>query len=374
MFPPIFINQSVNYLTIDIVNAYANKYDSIKLVAGRILKSNRPLSDKVKIASIVCYKKTSLFQRVTSWLIAAIQIFFILLFQSKHSLIVYVTNPPFSYFASLLLPNPFIIIMYDIYPDALKAISITPQNILYRGWSQINKYIFRKAEHIYTLSDGMGKQLMQYVDENKISIIPNWSTMGDIVQIDRDDNPFVKKYKLANKFIIMYSGNIGYTHNVEIIMEMAKRLINEDNIRFVIIGNGGKKQTLVQLVATENLHNCQFLDWQPESCLSQSLSAADLSIVTLATDVANVSVPSKTYNLLAVGSPLLCIAPRASEIGRLVEKEKCGACYDSTEVDAMVNFIIELRNNPNYRKELSFNARKASKQYTYKNAEQYVWF
>lgn len=118
--------------------------------------------------------------------------------------------------------------------------------------------------------------------------------------------------------------------------------------------------------------NCSFLDWQPTDKIRYSLSAADLSIVTLTEDTAFVSVPSKTYNILSVGSPLLCIAPKESEIGMLVEREKCGKCYERNEIKEMTNYILQLKENISYKIELSRNALNAATKYTFDNANLYV--
>ena len=80
-------------------------------------------------------------------------------------------------------------------------------------------------------------------------------------------------------------------------------------------------------VKDKNLKNCYFLPWQPSQDLKYSLSAADISIITLTDETALVSVPSKTYNLLAVGTPLLCIASDESELAHLVAAYDCGRCF-----------------------------------------------
>ena len=214
--------------------------------------------------------------------------------------------------------------------------------------------------------------LRQYVDESKIRVIPNWASLSGLIPINPNDNFFLKTNNIENKFVIMYSGNIGYTHNVEVILELAKKLILVKDIHFVIIGDGGKKQQLVKYADEYNLINCSFLDWQPANKIRYSLSAADLSIVTLTEDTAFVSVPSKTYNILSVGSPLLCIAPKKSEIGVLIEYERCGKCYEVNEIEEMVDYILRLKEDVSYRDELSKNAFSAATKYTSDNANLYV--
>ena len=151
----------------------------------------------------------------------------------------------------------------------------------------------------------MKRLLSKYVDENRVKVIYNWSSNSDLRPIAKSDNPFILEHHLQDKFVVMYSGNIGYTHNVELIIELAIRFKDDNSIHFVIIGNGGKKQDLLKQAEMNGLQNCTFLDWQPADRIKYSLAAADLSVVTLTEETALVSVPSKTYNILAIGSPLL---------------------------------------------------------------------
>lgn len=368
----VIINQSTGYLTVDIVNAYCKVYKDVTLITGRVEEYERKLSPNVKIYKIISYNKSSIFKRTLTWAIGFVQIFFILLFKFSNVLIVYVTNPPITYFASLLLNNQYIIIVYDIYPDALRNMKISSNTLIYKFWAKINVRLYRNAIRIFTLSGGMKELLKQYVDESLVRVIPNWSSTNSLTPILKKDNPFIQEHGLQGKFVIMYSGNIGYTHNVEIILELARKLKETKEIYFMIIGNGGKKSQLIDLANQYNLSNCTFLDWQPANKMKYSLCAADLSVVTLTEDTAFVSVPSKTYNILSVGSPLLCIAPKKSEIGLLVEKEHCGQCFEKDEVERMICYINRLVEDEEYKASLARNALNAASHYTYENANQYV--
>ena len=368
----VFINQSTGYLMIDIVNAFASQCKKTALIAGSIKENERSLNPSTKVDKIVEYNRTSIFKRLLTWVWGTIQIYFKLLFKYRGWYVVYVTNPPLSYLLSLCLKNPFSVIVYDIYPDALTNIGIKKTNFLYRKWIKWNNKLFDKADKIFTLSDGMKKQLSSYTDNNKIESIPNWSASTKLHPINKEENIFIKSHNLTDKFIVLYSGNIGITHNVEYIIEVAKKLKNDNDIQFLIIGEGGKKKILENNVTKYGLNNCRFLTWQSVEMMPYSLASADIAVITLNDDTASLSVPSKTYNLLAVGAPLLCIAPKTSELNNLVSEYNNGRCFDKEAIKEMTEYILEVNNNPTLKKELSNNSLKASKQFTYKNAEQYV--
>ncbi len=368
----VFINQSTGYLMIDIVNAFASQCKETALIAGSIKENERSLNPSTKVDKIVEYNRTSIFKRLLTWVWGTIQIYFKLLFKYRGWYVVYVTNPPLSYLLSLCLKNPFSVIVYDIYPDALTNIGIKKTNFLYRKWIKWNNKLFDKADKIFTLSDGMKKQLSSYTDNNKIESIPNWSASTKLHPINKEENIFIKIHNLTDKFIVLYSGNIGITHNVEYIIEVAKKLKNDNDIQFLIIGEGGKKKILENNVTKYGLNNCRFLTWQSVEMMPYSLASADIAVITLNDDTASLSVPSKTYNLLAVGAPLLCIAPKTSELNNLVSEYNNGRCFDKEAIKEMTEYILEVNNNPTLKKGLSNNSLKASKQFTYKNAEQYV--
>lgn len=368
----VLINQSTGYLMIDVANAYASEYDEVVLLAGSIKRMERELDKSVSVKKIIAYNRNSTFKRIFTWLWSSFQIFFLMLFKYRKYEVVYFTNPPIAYLSSLLLKNRFSIVVYDIYPDALKNIGIKENNYIYKLWSRWNKTLFDKAEKIITLSDSMASQLSIYVNPEKINVIANWSGSDKIKPFEKSENIFIERNRLQEKFVVMYSGNIGYTHSVEAIIDVAIKLQNHSNIHFMIIGEGMKKEELKSIADENELLNCTFLTWQPYDLLPHSLSAADLAVISLNDATALLSVPSKTYNFLAAGAPLLCIAPQNSELASLIEKYENGACFDRSDIADIEEFIIKLSKDKGEQKRLSDNSIAASSNFSFKNAQLYL--
>lgn len=368
----VLINQSSGYLMVDIVNAYSEKYEDVTLFAGIIKEYERPLSPRVKIEKLIRYNKSSIFKRFCTWFYFFAEIIWKLKTKYKDAYVIYVTNPPLSYWAALFTKNAFSIIVYDIYPEALKNIGIKETHFIYRIWQTFNRKLFKRTDTIFTLSNGMKSLLSEYTDSSKIKVIYNWSSNSNLKPLDKKLNPFTKEHGLQNKFVVMYSGNIGYTHNVELLLELAIKFKQDPSIHFMIIGDGGKKADLMNTASLNSLTNCTFLNRLPAEKIRYSLAASNLSVVTLTEETAFVSVPSKIYNLLAVGSPLLCIAPKKSEIAKLVIEEKCGKVYEKTELEAMCIFVKQLKESSEMQQTMKMNSLKASEKYTYLNAKEYV--
>jgi len=368
----LIINQNSGYLTVDILNAYAKKYDKVVLIAGRISTVERQLNKNVRIQKIIKYNRENPFNRIFTWCIGSLQIFFLLLLRYQQYEVIYFTNPPMAYLSSLLLKNSFSIIVYDTYPDALKNIGINEKSIIYRLWSVSNKTLFKRADKIIALSNGMAERLSVYVEKGKIRVIPNWSGSDKFAPLIKEDNLFVTNNHMVGKFIVLYSGNMGITHNVETLIEVAKKLESKDKIHFLFIGEGDKKEKLQKKSHEYNLSNCTFLTWQHSSVLHYSLASADLAVITINKESAQLSVPSKTYNLLAVGSPLLCIAPENSELAALVHKYNNGNCFDNTDLDGIAQFILTIAENEDLKMLYSRNSLNAAKDFHFSNALKYI--
>lgn len=368
----VIINQNSGYLTIDIANAFSAHYDRTVLIAGRVKPMERALNPSVKIRKMIKYDRSSSARRLITWGWGTLQIFFLLLLRYRHYEVLYFTNPPMACLSSLLLRNRFSIVVYDAYPDALKNVGIKEGNPVYKIWSRWNKKLFARAEKVITLGEGMAKQLTQYVGREKIRVIPNWPGSDQFAPVAKEENPFIRELHFSDKFIVLYSGNMGLTHDLETIIEAAKKLEQNDHIQFVFIGEGEKKDRLVKLAEQYRLKNCTFLTWQPAEVLPYSLAAADLAVVALNEESAQLSVPSKTYNLMAVGAPFLCIAPRTSELALLVEKYHNGFCFEKDNLDEISSLIISLSDNKTLRDQLSVNSLKASKDFHHSNALKYL--
>jgi glycosyltransferase involved in cell wall biosynthesis len=260
----------------------------------------------------------------------------------------------------------------DVYPDVLKLYNVSERNIFYQIWSRLNKIIFKKSHRVYTISDRMMELLVQYADNNKVKVIPLWSGLTNVKPIKRNENKWAIDNGIENKFVVQYSGNVGYTHNVEVMLDVAKKLLKHDHIFFQIIGRGERFDVIKKQLDAENIKNCVALPFQPDEVLNQSLASAHLGVILLDEKIAHVSLPSKIYNLQIVGVPLLCFAPQDSELNYHVKKYNNGACFKESEIDAIADYILLLSNDTNRYNQLSSNSLLAAKEFTTYNATKYI--
>ena len=212
----ILVNQSTGYLTVDVCNAFSERYDRVILLAGSVSSYPHTLHPEIEVVSICKYDKSSVLKRVKTWVKGAIEIKKFLGSFKDDAEVLYFTNPPLSYLWADKMNYRFGIVEYDIYPDAL--LNVRCPKMIMRWWTKRNKKIFDKAVGIVTLSEGMKQQLTKYVSPERIKVIPNWGAEDRVEKVSDAENPFVKLHNLQNKFVVMYSGNVGYTHNVETVI------------------------------------------------------------------------------------------------------------------------------------------------------------
>lgn len=371
----IFINQSVGYLNIDIINSFAKDF-TCELVTGKVHPLSTPLDRSVKVKRFVTYNRSTSVKRVVTWLLFTLQTFFYLLLHPRTTKLFIVTNPPFApivgWAYSIVRQQKFYLLIYDVYPDALTQMGVVnKKSLINKIWASLNKRVFKRASVIFTLSEGMARLVKSYARLDNLYIIPNWTDNKFIQPLAKEENPFARQRQLQNKFTVMYSGNMGATHAVEKIASLAASLKYDDGFHFIAIGEGAKKGLLTEAKQNLGLDNFTLLTYQPPEVLPYSLAVADVGIVTLSQGAEDLSVPSKTYNLLAAGCVLLVIASPIAELSYLVKSQDCGASFEATEDDKMKDWLLFLKANPNEVERLKKNARKASNLFTSSNAELY---
>ncbi len=367
----VFINQATGYLTIDIINIFAREYDHVALIAGSVRVQDIPLAKKVHWSKIALYDRGNPRKKFISWLIGTVQIFFLLLFKYRKNEIFYITIPPSAYLLSLFFPNKFSVLIFDVYPDVLQIYNIRKSSIIYKLWVRCNKKLFKKAHRIFTIGEGLASLLDSYMTRENLKIIPLWTGLTQLNSVKKENNPWLRDLGLEKKFIVQYSGNIGYTHNVEILVEIAKNLRSVDEIYFLIIGRGERVAHIQSLIEKYQLSNCSLLPFQPDDVLNYSLAAADLGVVILDEKISQVSLPSKIYNLQAVSVPLLCISTLDSELNSHINIYKNGKCFAEDDMRGIVQFIRKMNEDPDERLILAKNSKKASAFFTLRNAERY---
>jgi glycosyltransferase involved in cell wall biosynthesis len=370
----VFVNQSSGYLMIDIINAHAPYYEELVLLTGFFNPRGTPLDPKVKIEYLKRYKRSGNLVKFYSWFIFYLQSLFYIFFKYRKSKLYLVSNPPINVFTFKITKREYAYLIYDLYPQVLvKNNLIGTSSWLYNYWMRLNKKMFDNAKHVYTLSDGMKANLKYISGHKEIKVVPVWTNTTFFKDIPPVENIFIKKNQLEGKFIVGYSGNLGKTHPVEKIIEIAEYLKENNGIQFLIIGEGEKKAMLQKIQAKRKLPNLKILDFQETKLFPHVLASMNVGVVTLEVNAKDLSVPSKTFDLMSAGKPIISISDTKSELAAIVTEDDIGQNFEeSSSIQDMASYILKLRNNIKVYKKICQNSKNKSLNYTSGNSKKLI--
>lgn len=367
----VIVNQAVNYLTIGFANAFSEKFDKVILITGSIHTQGEKLRPEITVKKINPWHEKPATKKAFSYIKALGWTWWLLMTKYRKHEVFFVSVPPMGYLLNLVLPHRFSMVIWDVYPDIFKITGMKESHPFYRGWAFLNKKSFKKAYKLFTISNKMAELIKVYT-KREIIVQPIWSIFQANNKIERADNVFIHKLGLQDKFIVQYSGNIGMTHNVESLVDIAELLKSNEKILFQIIGRGPRKAVLEKLVREKKLPNCMFLPFQSDEMFPYSLSAAHVGVVILDETTSKGSVPSKSYNLMSYGIPSLYIASKDSQLYSYTQDYQHGKCFTKNELSHAATFLEQLSQDTSYYSTLSKNATQAAANFRRENADKFV--
>lgn len=256
----------------------------------------------------------------------------------------------------------FIVYLQDIYPDIAIAVGKLREGWISRAMRWLLFGVYRRADGVVVLSRDMERTCREYgVPADSLRIIPNWADTTQL-QPQKQQNAFRETYGLNDAFVVMYSGNMGLAHTLTPILDAAETLKDQTKVCFVLVGDGARRATLVQEAEARGLNNVRFFPYQPRDQLAQSLSAADVHLISMQPEATGLLMPSKLYGILASGSAVIALADAKSELAELIQQRELGFVCDPHDIDAgaerlayVINFLAE---NPEQVRTLGENARR----------------
>jgi glycosyltransferase involved in cell wall biosynthesis len=378
----IFFNQMAGPLFRELAEDISKRWPVGELFTGYPDTLKAEQKEFMRITPAPAYERGSYMLRIWSWFKYLFCAFFRCLRTNKDTLLFLVVPPflePTAYFFKKLRKQRFVILIYDIYPNSLINFGcLKDAGIIARLWRYMNRITWENAEIVFTIGYKMAENVERMFDSSKTSAgkvitIPNWASTDWIKPLTKEENEFAQKYEQIGKLTVMYSGNLGQTHDIGTILEAAKELKGNDSIRFMIIGGGAKKSLVEQKKTEEDLYNVTVLGFQPEEVLPYSLATADIAVITLDKGSEGLSVPSKTYYAMASGAALIALCEENSEVAQTIKKHDCGFVIRPGDTNAMVKAILELFGNEEKLKRYKANSRSAAENfYSRNNTKQYI--
>lgn len=305
---------------------------------------------RIERAWSTSFGKRSALGRVTDYLSFHYGAFMMLLGLPRHDLVMALTTPPLIGWVALIVGRlrrmRVMMLVQDVYPDIAIALGALPAgNPVTRLIDWISCRTLKRADRVVVLSECMRERIAAKIGEersSRIDVIHNWADGSDIRPLPKDQvNPFVLEHGLGDAFVVLFSGNLGRVNEFSTVLEAAQLLRERPDIVFLFVGDGANAEAVEEFSRRHKLTNVRLLPYQPRSRLRFSLGAGHVSLVTLADGLAGLSVPSKTYAIMAAARPIVFVGDPRCEIASIVEHSGCGAVVGSGDSGRLVNIIEE---------------------------------
>ena len=357
----LFISQALNQSYFDMVCDALGEDVMIDLITGSQIK---PKHKNIKVLSSPAHNPMSLKSRLICWKSHFLYVLkFVKNNKKKYDLIFATSNPPINSYIGLLLKRkykcPFIYMNWDIYPQVIrKTISNPLTNFICMLWSKWNRLNYPHIDRIITLGNIMAENIRHDNKKVKVTVIPLPVDTDLLRPLKKNENQFAINQQLDNKFVVLYSGKMGRGHNIEIILEAAKSLKGNDDIKFVFIGNGEKEALVKEFLKNENINNVLLLPLQSEEIFPLSMAVGDIGIVSLDKKTSKLSVPSKIYSMMACGEAIVGISSGKDDLSELITSNRIGEVVTGENPEMLAGVIEKLYYNTNLLNDYKNNSRK----------------
>lgn len=329
-------------------------------------KSEMMYDNSLEVHRFSMYRegKNPLLRALRYFLISGIQ-FFKGVFAKNINLIYVASTPPTQGALAALVKKikkvPFVYNLQDIFPDSLAGTGLAKKGgLLWKIGRVIENFTYRNADKIIVISEDFKRNIMaKGVPEEKIVVVYNWVDEEAVKHVPREENKLFDMYGLdRKKFYITYSGNIGLTQNMDMLLELAKELETEEpDIQFVLIGEGAYKKRVEEIIAEKNIGNVALLPFQPYEDISHVFSLGDAGLVISKPGVGENSVPSKTWSILSASRPVLANFDE-NELKTIVAENQCGIFTKAGDKDAFKQAILDLYHDRARCEQLGRNGRE----------------
>ena len=353
------------YLT-ELTRALGDKFQFDVLSGPPLVVTERniPTPPVSRINQVPCLRlpKSFLFARFLndfSFLLAAL---WRGLFLRKPDLVVSQTSPPgigwVGFFLSRWHRVRWIHVCQDLFPDNWRVLSGNRNQVFFSFLDRVNSLFLKRTDRVLVVGEDMKEKLLKKgLSLRQAVCIPNWVDLKFVRPLSKQ-NDFSERYRLTDKFVVLYAGNFGRVHNFEDLLDGAERLRDRLEVVFVLVGEGALKPGLLQECRSRNLTNVLIAPFEPRSRLPEVLAAADVSVVLLKKGMAGLSVPSKIYSLLASARPILAWVEEGSDIARMVRESSSGFVIPPGNPEEFVHRVTTLYEDPKLKNELGANARR----------------
>ncbi|MEO7189926.1 MAG: glycosyltransferase family 4 protein, partial [Vicinamibacterales bacterium] len=263
----------------------------------------------------------------------------------RPDVVVAFTDPPIIGLAAWLAGQrfraPLVMAFKDLFPEVTVLLKDFHNETVNGALQRVNRFLVRHAAMNVALGETMRRRLIENkgAPEAKTIIIPDWADTTSITPGEKR-NAFAREHALADKFVVMHSGNLGLSQSLQTLVEAARLLRDIPDLQMVFQGEGVTKAELEARVRELGLTNVTFLPFAPKARLSESFAAADVFVVSLQRGLAGYIVPSKLYGILAAGRPYVAAVEEGCEVAALARSGQCGLVADPGNPEQLADRVL----------------------------------
>jgi glycosyltransferase involved in cell wall biosynthesis len=365
---------STGYYLTQIAESLASEAD-IRVICGRPNYSARTAPaiafetrNNVQIRRVTALRlnKNILLFRLLNMLSLSLNIFLreLVSFQKGDAVLV-VTTPPLlpvvTAIACLAKGAGYTVLVHDVYPQQLIATGIlNSRSVLARSIDVMNRWVYKHSRSIIAVGRDMRDLLEKKVGglDIPVKFIPNWGETDKITPQQHDENELLRELNFEGKFVILSAGNFGRPNDLETIVAAAELLVEDEKVQFLFIGEGAQSGWLER--RTAGLANVLILPPMSREDQNAFLNACDATISSLVRGMWGAAVPSRVYNYMAAGKPVIAVCERDSELARIVADDDIGAFVAPGDADGLASTIRDLIASPDLCRKMATNARSAA--------------
>lgn len=360
----LFLSQSTSEVVFDLARRVARDIGPTILISG----NTYPLAgdDRLEVWKAPAYDNSTATSRLVSWwAFMASAAFQTLQIRGRPALLLS-SNPPFLPWLGWLLKRargwPYLVRVLDIYPDAVVRTGILRQtHPVIRAWCVLNRASYRAADVVVSLAPAMCEVLSRQVPGGRpIDCIPDWVDAEQLRPITKGANPAASEHHQLDKLTVLYSGNLGATHDVSGLFGAIDILRDDTGIDFVFVGGGARRAELEKFC--KGRPNARLLPFQSAERVPYTLAMGDVAVVALGKGSEGISMPSKAYYMMSAGCALLGLSTGRNDVEGLIESQQCGVNVLSGDAAGVCAAVRRFRDDPEFLAVCRRRARKAAEE------------
>ena len=230
----------------------------------------------------------------------------------------------------------------DLFPQEAIDLGIMTNPFLIRLFEALEHFVYRHVDHVTVHSHGnRGHVISRGGGDERITVVHNWVDTERMAPGCRD-NGFRRDHGLSDRFVVSYAGTMGWCQDMGIILRAAERLREQEDILFLLVGDGVQKAEAEATVRARNLSNVRFLPMQPWEVYPSILHASDVCLINLNRNLRTPVVPSKLLNIMSTARPVVASLPLQGDAPRIIEEAGCGFAVAPEDVEGLVAAILQM--------------------------------